>query len=164
LLDEFGLVMIEQPLSRRDLAGHATLQSMMRTPICLDESAEDITAVRQAIDLGSCRIINIKIQRVGGLKNAIAIHDICAKSDIPVWAGTMPELGIGSVQAVHLATMKNFTYPTDVESSRRWFADDIIQPLIEVAAGYIRIPAGTGICYHPDQGKIRSYTIRSHVW
>jgi len=159
-LDEFGLIMIEQPLPRNDLEGHALLQAQIRTPLCLDEGAEDLNAVRKAIALGSCRIINIKIQRLGGLTNAIAVHDLCAEAGVPVWAGTMPELGIGCAQAIHLATLGNFRYPTDVESSLRWFVDDIIDPMIRVTDGMIRIPEGAGSAYRLDPGKIRKFMVR----
>jgi O-succinylbenzoate synthase len=150
-LDEFKLMMIEQPLSKNDLEGHARLQQELTTPICLDESAIDVPTVKRAIQLGSCRIVNIKIQRVGGLKQAVEMHDVCARAGIPVWGGTMPELGIGGAQTVHLATLNNFMFPTDVESSSRWFVDDIVDPFIEVHAGRIAIPSGTGNCFRLNE-------------
>jgi O-succinylbenzoate synthase len=159
-LDEFDLMMIEQPLPRTDLEGHAKLQAQVKTPICLDESAEDLGTVRRAVEMQACKIVNIKIQRVGGLKNAKEIHDLCAKAQIPVWAGTMPELGIGSAQTLHLATLPNFSYPTDVESTRRWFEDDIIEPYVEVRNGMIQIVEGTGNCYQLNESMIKKYTIR----
>jgi O-succinylbenzoate synthase len=164
LLDAFGLMMIEQPLPRTDLKGHADLQAVMRTPLCLDEGAEDAAAVKRAIRMKSCRIINIKIQRVGGLSNARAIHDICAKAGIPVWAGTMPELGIGAAQTLHMATLPNFAYPTDVESSARWFLDDVIEPLITVQEGKIHIPPGTGNCYEPSGRTIGRFRVAERVF
>jgi O-succinylbenzoate synthase len=112
----------------------------------------------------SCRIINIKIQRVGGLANARAIHDICAKAGMPVWAGTMPELGIGAAQTLHMATLPNFAYPTDVESSARWFLDDVIEPLITVQGGKISIPAGTGNCYEPSERTIGRFRVAERVF
>jgi O-succinylbenzoate synthase len=159
-LDEFDLMMIEQPLAREDLDGHAMLQSVLSTPVCLDESAENKDQVAAAIQRGSCRIVNIKIQRVGGLRNARAIHDLCERMGIPVWAGTMPELGIGGAQTLHLATLKNFTFPTDVEASARWFVEDIIEPVIEVRDGTITIPAGTGNCYRLREDVMRKYFVR----
>ena len=158
-LDDFDLIMIEQPLEREDLEGHAELQSMLRTPVCLDEGAEDLSQVRRAIKLGACRIVNIKVQRVGGLKKAKEIHDACFEADVPVWGGTMPELGIGGVQTLHLSTLPNFKYPTDVESSRRWFVDDIVQPLLKVERGEFRIVMGSGNCHHPDHRTIKRYTV-----
>ena len=159
-LDEFDLMMIEQPLPRADLDGHAKLQAQVKTPICLDESAEDLDAVRRALEIRACKIVNIKIQRVGGLKKAKEIHDLCAGAKIPVWAGTMPELGIGSAQTLHLATLPNFTFPTDVESSRRWFVDDIIEPFIEVEKGEIRIPGGSGNCYRLNEKAMKKYKVQ----
>jgi O-succinylbenzoate synthase len=159
-LDDFGLMMIEQPLPEGDLEGHARLQAMMRTPICLDESAKDPRSLKRAIETNSCRIVNIKIQRVGGLRNAKRMHDMCKEADICVWAGTMPELGIGGVQTLHLATLENFGFPTDVESSARWFVDDIVDPLIEVNRGVIEIPQGIGNCYQLDLRKVLKYKIR----
>ena len=159
-LDDFDLMMVEQPLPKDDLEGHAKLQAAIRTPVCLDESAKDIDTMRKAIQMKSCRIVNIKIQRVGGLQNARKMHDLCQNSGIPVWGGTMPELGIGGAQTVHLATMENFGFPTDVESSRRWFVDDIINPLLEVREGMITLPAGNGNGYRIDSRKVQRYKIR----
>ncbi|MCA9428034.1 MAG: o-succinylbenzoate synthase, partial [Candidatus Omnitrophica bacterium] len=139
-LDEFDLMMIEQPLAAEDLKGHADLQFRIGTPICLDESAESPARVRKAIELGSCRIVNIKIQRVGGLSAAKAIHDLCAREGIANWMGTMPELGIASLHALYLATLPNCRYPTDVESSARWFKEDIVDPPIEVKGGMVQLP------------------------
>lgn len=159
-LDDFDLMMVEQPLAKDDLEGHAALQSVLRTPVCLDESAKDVPTIRRAIDLKSCKIVNIKIQRVGGLQNAKKVHDLCEEHGIPVWGGTMPELGIGGAQTVHLATLSNFLFPTDVESSRRWFVDDIINPLLEVKNGLITLPEGIGNCYNIDSQKVQQYKVR----
>ncbi len=163
-LDDFDLMMIEQPLAKDDLEGHAELQAKLKTPICLDESATDIATIERAISLGSCRIVNIKIQRAGGLQQAVAMHDVCKQAGIPVWGGTMPELGIGGVQTVHLATLDNFGFPTDVESSLRWFVDDIVEPLIEVRNGTITIPEGIGNCYQLNQNKVRKYLVREEIF
>ncbi|MFH0991682.1 MAG: o-succinylbenzoate synthase [bacterium] len=159
-LDEFGLMMIEQPLPKDDLEGHAKLQEKISTPVCLDESAKDSNTVRDALAMKACKIVNIKIQRVGGLQNAKEIHDLCAEAGVPVWGGTMPELGIGGAQTVHLATLPNFTYPTDVEASHRWFVDDIIDPLLEVRNGCIEIPSGIGNCYQLKSSVMRRYFVR----
>jgi o-succinylbenzoate synthase len=158
--DEFGLMMVEQPLPREDLDGHALLQDVLTTPVCLDESAETIDQVRDAIAKESCRIINIKIQRVGGFEHALAVHDLCRSHGIPVWLGTMPELGIGSAQTLHMATMSNATFPTDVESTARWFVHDIIDPPIIVTDGLITIPGGTGNCYSINQEALKKFTVR----
>jgi O-succinylbenzoate synthase len=163
-LDAFDLMMIEQPLPREDLEGHALLQRTIRTPVCLDESAEDIARVQQAIALESCRIINIKIQRVGGLTNAKAVHDLCRAAGIPVWAGTMPELGIGSVQTLHCATLAGFTFPTDVESTKRWFVEDIIEPPIIVEQGVITLPQGSGNCYALSTRALERHRVAEQVF
>jgi O-succinylbenzoate synthase len=163
-LDEFDLIMFEQPLAKSDLEGHAELQAKVRTPVCLDESAADIAAVKKAISLGSCKIINIKVQRMGGLGKSKEVHDLCQQANIPVWAGTMPELGIGSVQAIHIATLPNFSYPTDVESSSRWFVDDIIEPWIEVKDGWITVPSEVGYGFRIDERKIQRYAVRSETF
>lgn len=158
-LDEFGLLMIEQPLPRNDLEGHALLQKQMKTPLCLDEGAEDAASVQRAIQLRACKIVNIKIQRVGGLQKAKEIHDLCADSGIPVWGGTMPELGIGGMQTLHLSTLPNFGYPTDVESSGRWFVDDIIEPNLQVRKGILRIDKGVGNCCRLKDRTVQQYQV-----
>ena len=159
-LDDFDLVMVEQPLPKKDLEGHAQLQALIQTPVCLDESADDLSTVSKAIVLKSCRIVNIKIQRVGGLHHARAIHNLCEQSGIPVWGGTMPELGIGGAQTLHLSTLKNFTLPTDVESSKRWFVEDIVEPLIEVHDGIITLPSSSGNGYQINQSAVRKYLVK----
>jgi o-succinylbenzoate synthase len=163
-LDEFGLMMIEQPLHKDDLAGHAMLQSVMKTPICLDEGAKNIGTVHEAIRLKSCKIINIKVQRVGGLQNAKRMHDTCADAGIPVWAGTMPELGIGGIQTLHLASLPNFLFPTDVESSLRWFTNDIVRPLIEVRNGTIAIGEGVGNGCKLAQDAVDAFTVTTRTF
>ncbi len=164
MLDDFDLLMIEQPLPKDDLEGHAELQEALKTPLCLDEGAKDVPTIERAIRLGSCRIVNIKIQRAGGLKHGVSMHDVCARAGIPVWGGTMPELGIGGAQTVHLATLSNFGFPTDVESSLRWFVDDIVDPLIEVRDGRITIPSGIGNCFQLNQTKLRKYLVREETF
>lgn len=160
-LDRFGLTMIEQPFAKEDLEAHAMLQQQIGTPVCLDESAETPESVNEAIRLHACRIVNIKIQRVGGLMNAKAIHDLCLQHDIPVWAGTMPELGIGGVQTLHLATLENFRYPTDVESSARWFTEDIIDPPLAVSHGLLGIAGGPGNGHHIQKDVLRRWTVQA---
>jgi O-succinylbenzoate synthase len=160
-LDGFGLMMIEQPLARQALAEHAELQRRLRTPICLDESADSLESIRTIIRMGSARILNIKVQRMGGLWPARQAHDAAQAAGIPCWLGTMPELGIASAQGLHLATLPNFTYPSDVEASARWYVGDIIAPLIEVAAdGFIHLPDGDGMGYRVAAGEIERYRIR----
>ncbi len=160
-LDEFGLMMIEQPLAREALEEHAELQRRLRTPICLDESADSLDSIQAIIRLKSARILNIKVQRMGGLGPARQAHDTAQAAGIPCWLGTMPELGIASGQGLHLATLPNFTYPSDVEASLRWYVDDIIAPLIEVTAdGFIHLPEGPGMGYRVDLEKIVHHRFR----
>jgi len=163
-LDQYDLMMFEQPLGKDDLMGHAKLQSCVQTPVCLDESAKDIAAVEEAISFGSCRVINIKIQRMGGLNKALQVHDLCRKAGMPVWAGTMPELGIGAVQAIHLGSLPGCSYPTDVESSFRWFVDDIIDPWIEVNDGWLAVPDEIGCGFNVDEKKLQKYAVRSETF
>ncbi|HLY60325.1 MAG TPA: o-succinylbenzoate synthase [Terriglobia bacterium] len=160
-LDRLGLMMIEQPLARDAISEHAELQSRLRTPICLDESADNLKSISEIIQLGSARILNIKVQRMGGLWLAGQAHDAAKAVGIPCWLGTMPELGIASAQGLHLATLPNFSFPSDVEASSRWYADDIITPLIEVSKdGYISLPDGPGMGYQVDAAKVSRYRIR----
>ncbi len=160
-LDRLGLMMIEQPLAREAFEEHADLQRRLRTPICLDESVESPEAIETIVRLGSARILNIKVQRMGGLVPARQAHDAARAAGIPCWLGTMPELGVASVQGLHLATLPSFTYPTDVEASSRWYVDDIILPPIEVSReGLIHLPEGPGTGYTVDVEKIAKYRIR----
>ena len=160
-LDRFGLMMIEQPLAREALAEHAELQRRLRTPLCLDESADSLESIQEIIRLGSGRILNVKVQRMGGLGPARQAHDLAAAAGIPCWLGTMPELGIASAQGLHLATLPNFRFPTDVEASARWYVDDIIAPPVEVShQGFIHLPPGPGMGYGVDMDKVARYRVR----
>ena len=160
-LDEFHLMMYEQPFPGPALEDLATLQRSVRTPICLDESLETPALLEKAVELGSLRIANFKIQRVGGFHKALQMVQICRKHSVPAWVGTMPELGIGQAQGAALAALGDFVYPTDVEASNRWFQDDIIDPLIEVRDGLIELPTAPGLGYTIDESKIRRYAITS---
>ena len=121
-----------------------------------------MAALEEILRLGSARILNIKVQRVGGLAPARAMYHRAARADMDCWMGTMPELGIASAQALHLATLPGFTNPTDVESSRRWFHDDIIEPLLEINRdGYLNIPDGAGSGWMVDWEKLERYTVAS---
>ncbi|MCC6293276.1 MAG: o-succinylbenzoate synthase [Bryobacterales bacterium] len=160
-LDEFNLMMFEQPFTGSMLAESAELQRRVRTPVCLDESLETAGDVQRAIELGSFKIGNIKIQRVGGFSNALAIHDLCREHKIPVWTGTMPELGVGCAQGIALATLSHCTFPTDVEASLRWFRDDIVAPLIEVRDGHLYPSASPGLGFEVDEAKLDRYKVAS---
>lgn len=160
-LDDFGLMMFEQPFPGHMLPELATLQQQVRTPVCLDESLETEDDLRRAIELGSLRIANIKIQRVGGFSRALSIYEICRAHEIPVWIGTMPELGIGQAQGVALATLSGCAYPTDVEASLRWFRDDIIEPLLEVRDGCFQPSRSPGLGFEVNELKVRKYAVKS---
>jgi O-succinylbenzoate synthase len=145
-LDEFDLMMIEQPLDHDDIRDHAALQRQLRTPICLDESIHSVRVARDAIELDACRIINIKPGRLGGLEQSRRVHDLAARHGIPVWHGGMLESGIGRAHNIHLSALANFTLPGDVAASRRYYVPDLIEPPIEVAPdGTIAVPRGPGI-------------------
>ncbi|MFH1737805.1 MAG: o-succinylbenzoate synthase [bacterium] len=159
-LDKMSLMMIEQPLAKNNIEGHAQLQARLSTPICLDESASDIEAVKQAIDAKACRIVNIKIQRLGGLCQAKKVYDLCVEHSIPTWMGTMPELGIGALHALYMSLLPNCTYPTDVEASSRWFVEDIIRPPIEVKNGMIEIAPEHSNRPSVDMDAVDRYTVR----
>lgn len=144
-LDQFHLLMIEQPLAHDDIIDHSILQKVLSTPICLDESIHTYDDARKAIELGSCKIINIKIGRVGGLQESIRIHDLCKEHKIPVWCGGMLETGVGRSHNLHMTTLSNFTIPGDTAPSSHYWDEDIITEDIEMDKGYIRIPKGNGI-------------------
>jgi O-succinylbenzoate synthase len=145
-LDDYGLMMIEQPLDYDDIRDHAELQGRLRTAICLDESIHTVQAGRDALDRGACRIINIKPGRIGGHGPSIDLHDLAASRRIPVWHGGMLESGIGRAHNIHLSTLHNFSLPGDVAASRRYYDPDLIEPGIEVRAdGTIAVPEGPGI-------------------
>jgi O-succinylbenzoate synthase len=145
-LDRFGLMMIEQPLAWDDLVDHAALQRQLRTPICLDESIRSPEAARHALDLGACRVINIKAGRVGGFLPSLAIQDLCQVEEVPVWCGGMLESGVGRLANVHLQTLPGFTLPGDTSASERYFDEDLIEPPVVVSPdGTIVVPRGPGI-------------------
>lgn len=131
-LDQFDLAMIEQPLAHDDVLDHSKLQQQIETPVCLDESIKDPRHVQQAIELGSCRIVNIKPGRVGGLTNAVAIHNLCRDAGITCWVGGMLESAVGASLCISLATLDNFTYPADIFPSSRFYTEDLSEPFIEL--------------------------------
>jgi O-succinylbenzoate synthase len=160
-LDGYHLMMIEQPLGWEDLYGHVELQKKLETPICLDECIHTLEHARAAITLGACKIINIKLGRVGGYTSAKQIHDLCQANGIPVWCGGMLESGIGRAHNIALSTLPNFILPGDVTASRRYWHEDIIEPEVTVSAqGTIRVPAGPGIGFVPRLDRIEQLTVR----
>jgi o-succinylbenzoate synthase len=163
-LDDFGLTMIEQPLDHDDIIDHAKLQAQLKTPICLDESIHTFEDARKAIELGSCRIINLKIGRVGGLTESKKIHDLCVEHGIPMWCGGMLEAGIGRAHNIAITTLSNFTLPGDTAPSSHYWAKDIIEPEVIMENGYIHVPEGPGIGYEPDRERIEDFTLFSKVF
>lgn len=160
-LDGFYLMMIEQPLGWDDLYGHVELQRKFETPICLDECIHSEEQARAAVTLGACKIINIKMGRVGGHAVARRIHDLCQKNGVPVWCGGMLESGIGRAHNIALSTLANFTLPGDVAASRRYWDEDIIEPEVTVSTrGTIRVPTGPGIGFEPRVERIEKLTVR----
>jgi O-succinylbenzoate synthase len=159
-LDAYGLMMIEQPLAREAHVEAGELQRQLRTPLCADESAESIEALGSLIEHESARIVNIKVQRVGGLSEARLMLAAARAAGLECWVGTMPELGVASVQGLHLATLEGFTYPTDIEASARWYVEDVIAPGIEIDAyGYIHLPTTAGAGYRVMRDKIEQYSV-----
>jgi O-succinylbenzoate synthase len=156
-LDEFGLLLIEQPLAEYDLRGHAALAQLVRTPICLDESITTARAAADAISLGACRIVNIKPGRVGGYLEARRVHDVCEAHGVPVWCGGMLETGIGRAANVALAALPGFTLPGDTSASDRYFERDITPPFV-LRDGHLAVPDGPGIGVEPDPAALRAVT------
>jgi O-succinylbenzoate synthase len=141
LLDEHGLLLIEQPLADDDLDGHAALATRLRTPICLDESITSATVAAHAIDAGACRVVNVKPGRVGGLAEARKIHDVCVERGAGAWVGGMLETGVGRATILALASLPGFTLPGDVSASNRWYTTDLTEPFVlDPSDGTIAVP------------------------
>jgi len=157
-LDQYDLLMVEQPLPNDDLVDHAKLQKLIRTDICLDESIVGQRQATAALELESCRIINIKIGRVGGYSEALPIHDLCASKGIPVWCGGMLESGIGRAHNIALASLHGFTLPGDISASSRYFARDIICPEVTLSDGTVKVPKGVGLGFEVDIDFIEQLT------
>jgi O-succinylbenzoate synthase len=161
-LDGFYLMMIEQPLSWDDIYGHVEVQKNLQTPICLDECIHTYEQAEAAIALGACKIINIKLGRVGGFTQAKKIHDLCQRNNIPVWCGGMLEAGVGRAHNIAMSTLPNFSLPGDVSASKRYWHQDIITPEVTVSSqGTIQVPPTPGIGYVPNLDAISPITIRT---
>ncbi|WP_188383296.1 o-succinylbenzoate synthase [Ornithinibacillus halotolerans] len=158
-MDDLNLLMIEQPLQHNDIIDHAKLQKEIQTPICLDESIHSLYDAQKAIELGSCKIINIKVGRVGGLSESVRIHDYCKEHNIPVWCGGMLEAGVGRAHNVAITSLSNFTLPGDTAGSNRYWEKDIIKPEVIVEDGIIHVPAGPGIGYEVDEDALEEFRI-----
>lgn len=163
-LDRFDLMMIEQPLAHDDLADHARLQKQIATPICLDESIRSSADARLAIELGACRVINIKLGRVGGHTEVRRTESVCREQGIPVWSGGMLEAGIGRAHNIAISTLAGFTLPGDVSASARYWEEDIIDPPVVVTdRGTIVPPSAPGIGFRVKRDRIEKLTTRSMV-
>ncbi len=160
-LDGFDLLLIEQPLAHDDIIDHARLQAAVRTPICLDESIHSADDARKALDLGACRVINIKVSRVGGLLEAKRVHDHCHARGVPVWCGGMHEFGIGRAANVAIASLPGFTLPGDVSGSDKYYAEDIVEPPIRAERGVIAMFEGPGLGVEPVPDRIEARTLRA---
>lgn len=160
-LDEFDLLLIEQPLPDHDLRGHAELARLIRTPVCLDESIHSAKDAADAIALGACAIVNIKPGRVGGYLEARRVHDVCAAHSIPVWCGGMLETGVGRAANVALAALPNFTLPGDTSASDRYYSQDITPPFV-LEEGRLRVPTGPGIGVSPLPDVLDDVTTAVH--
>lgn len=160
-LDPYGLLMIEQPLAEDDLVDHSRLQQKLNTPLCLDESIRSLRHARQALEIGACRIINIKAGRVGGLSEGRAIHDYCLERNVPVWCGGMLETGVGRASNLALASLPGFSLPGDISASDRYYAHAIVEPRFELNAdSTIDVPHGPGLGIRVLPRALREVTLR----
>jgi O-succinylbenzoate synthase len=162
-LDELDLLLIEQPLAEDDLWDHRTLQTRFETPLCLDESITSPRHARQALEMGSCRIINIKPGRVGGIRQGVAIHNLCQDRGIPVWCGGMLETGIGRAANLALASLPNFKLPGDISATDRYYARDITQERFRLNPNStIDVPTGPGLGVTIDRDALKQFTLANH--
>ena len=164
-LDQFNLLMMEQPLQWDDIYSHAKLQSQIRTAICLDECINNAAHAEAAIEMGACRVINIKLGRVGGYSKARQVHDVCQQHSVPVWCGGMLESGVGRAHNIAMSTLPNFTLPGDVSASQRYWKEDIIEPEVEVSSrGTILLPTSPGLGYSVKRKLVEQLTVRTRDW
>lgn len=160
-LDRFKLMMFEQPLAHDDIFDHAELQKQIQTPICLDESIHSAEDAQHALDLGSCRIVNLKLGRVGGHAEAKRVETVCRERGVPVWCGGMLESGIGRAHNIAMSTLSGFTLPGDVSASERYWTSDIIEPAVTVTpTGTILVPNSPGLGFAVNRERIESLTVR----
>jgi O-succinylbenzoate synthase len=163
-MDQFNLMMLEQPLGRDDILDHATLQRQIKTPVCLDESIRSAEHAENAVLLGSCKIINVKLGRVGGHAEAKKIEQVARDNEIPIWCGGMLESGIGRAHNIAMSTLAGFTLPGDVSASARYWEEDIIEPPVQVSArGTIKAPESPGIGFAVNLPRIEALTVRKET-
>ncbi|MBB6444221.1 O-succinylbenzoate synthase [Bacillus benzoevorans] len=163
-LDQYQLMMIEQPLASDDIIDHAALQGLLKTPLCLDESINSAEDARKAIDLGSCKVINLKIGRVGGLSESLKIHHLCQEKGIDLWCGGMLEAGVGRAHNIAITSLEHFTLPGDTAGSSRYWDRDIIEPEVTVEGGLITVPEKPGIGYEVNRPMVDYYTLSSSTY
>ncbi len=163
-LDPYHLLMIEQPLAHDDIVDHATLQREIKTPICLDESICSYEDARRAIEVDACKVINLKIGRVGGITQSIKIHDLCVEQGIDLWCGGMLEAGIGRAHNVAITSLRGFNFPGDTAASSRYWEEDIIKPEVTVNDGVITVPSKPGIGYEVDERKLLKYSTKKRIY
>ncbi len=163
-LDRYGLLMIEQPFSFDDLLEHAQLSRELATPICLDESITSARRAREALELGACRIINVKQGRVGGVTESLDIHALALDKKIPLWCGGMLETGVGRALNVHLATLPGFTLPHDISATKRYFREDIADPPFELKDGHIPVPQRPGLGVEVNWDRLLRACTWSRTW
>jgi O-succinylbenzoate synthase len=162
-MDELELLMIEQPLEFDDLVNHSKLQSRIRTPLCLDESVRSAATALRAMQLDSCRIVNIKTGRVGGIVEARRIHDICAAHGVPVWMGGLFETGIGRAFNLALASLENFSLAADMSPALMYFDSDLVEDSFQVHDGMVKVPTGPGVGFTVSDSKLAHYTVEDAV-
>ncbi len=164
-LDEFNLLLIEQPLGEDDLIDHAKLQPQLKTPVCLDESITSVTHARWALEMGACRVINIKPGRVSGLYEAIRIHDYCRERSVPVWMGGMLETGVGRAANVAVASLPGFTLPGDISASARYYHEDLVEePFVLNPDSTLSVPTGPGLGVKMKMQTLEKVTLRKQVY
>jgi O-succinylbenzoate synthase len=158
-LDDMGLEYIEQPLAEEDLIGHVRLQERLATPVCLDETITSATVARGAIEAGACRVINVKMGRMGGIAESVAVHEVATAGAVPLWCGGMLETGLGRAVNVALASMPGFTLPGDTSASDRYFERDLTEPFVVDADGTMAVPQGPGIGVEPLPDVLEAVTV-----
>jgi o-succinylbenzoate synthase len=164
-LDQFKLMMIEQPLNWDDIYLHSELQRKLLTPICLDECIHNARHARAAIELGACGVINVKLGRVGGHTEARAVHNVCLERGIPVWCGGMLESGVGRAHNVAMSSLPGFVLPGDVSASQRYWEEDIIEPEVVVSSrGTIAVPQSVGLGFAVRRARVQQLTVRERTW
>ncbi|RMF42613.1 MAG: o-succinylbenzoate synthase [Anaerolineae bacterium] len=159
-LDSLELLLIEQPLPEDDLLGHARLQAVLRTPLCLDESLDSVQRTAQALEMDACRVVNLKAARVGGLSQALRIHALCQERNVPLWCGGMLESGLGRAANLALAALPGFTLPGDISATDRYYRQDIIQqPFVLAADGTLPVPQAPGLGVDVDRDALRRFSV-----